>query len=288
MKILSIQSAVAHGAVGNSAAELPLNLLGHEVWRVDSVQFSNHPGHGRHRGRATPPSVVADLLAGLFELGLASSTDAILSGYLGEAGTGSAVAAHVKAVRAVNRDMIYLLDPVMGDVVPGKPDGALYVAPGIPEVMRDELLPIADIVTPNRFELEILTGLKAGDFAGVREAADALRRQGPRLVVVTSVDGSDTPEESVDTLAFSGEGVWRVRQPRFARRFDGAGDVFTALFLGNLLKSGDVADALGRAASSIAPVLDETVKRGGLDLALVEAIPGMLNPPRQFVAEKLA
>jgi pyridoxine kinase len=287
MNILTLQSAVAHGHVGNSAAELPLALLGFEVWRIDTVQFSNHPGHGRHRGRATPPELVADLLAGLVEMGLAAQTDAILSGYLGEAGTGRAIAAHVAAVKAIKPDALYLLDPVMGDVAPARPDGALYVAPAIPDAMRTALLPLADIATPNRFELETLTGRKAGDFASVRAAAEELRASGPGLVVVTSVDGADTPTDAIDTLAFSGDGVWRVRQPRHARRFDGAGDVFTALFLGNFLTSRDPADALGRAISSLAPVLEATERQGGLDLALVAAIPEMLDPPRQFMAERV-
>jgi pyridoxine kinase len=286
MNLLSIQSSVCYGHVGNSAAELPLRLLGFQVWRVDTTHFSNQPGHGRHCGRVVPATEIEALLTGLNDLGLAARTDAVLSGYLGEPDTGHVVAAHIRALRPQKPDLLYLLDPVMGDSDGGV--GRLYVNAGIPTIMREELLPLADIVTPNRFELEVLTGRPAGSMADLVEAARSLLQSGPKLILVTSVDSSDTPEDCIDTVAVTADGVWRTRQSRFARRFDGAGDLLTALFLGYLLQAREVPDALSRAVSSLLPVLQATDAGGGTDLALTEAVSAMLNPPIAFIAKRLA
>src|SRR5271168_4549251 len=163
MNVLSIQSSVAFGHVGNAAAVFPLQCLGHEVWPIDTVRFSNHPGHGQFRGRITPPAELAELLDGLQTLGLFARTDAVLSGYLGDPGTAELVARTVEAVKRANPAALYLCDPVMGD------GDRLFVKPEIPDLMRDRLVPLADIVTPNCFELDLLTGIKA-----TREAAHAL------------------------------------------------------------------------------------------------------------------
>jgi len=286
MNILSIQSSVCYGHVGNSAAELPLRLLGFQVWPVDTTQFSNQPGHGRHRGRVVPATEIEVLLTGLAELGLAAKTDAVLSGYLGEPDTGRVVAAHVRSVREQKSDLIYLLDPVMGDAAPGGA-GRIYVNAGIPATMREELLPLADIVTPNRFELEVLSGQPAGSQDDLVQAARTLLAAGPKLVLVTSVDTSDTPGDCIDTVAVTADGVWRTRQSRFARRFDGAGDLLTALFLGYLLQAREVPDALSRAVSSLHPVLQATDAGGGTDLALTQSLSAMLNPQISFLAKKM-
>src|ERR1700722_9823367 len=153
MNVLSIQSTVASGHVGNAAAVFPLQCLGHEVWPIDTVRFSNHPGHGRFRGTVTPPDEVAALLQGMEELGLFARADAVLSGYLGDPGTAAVVAGAVEAVKRANPAALYLCDPVMGD------GGQLFVDPAIPDLMRDRLIPLADIVTPNGFELGLLTGI---------------------------------------------------------------------------------------------------------------------------------
>jgi pyridoxine kinase len=285
MNILSIQSSVCYGHVGNCAAELPLRLLGFEVWRVDTTHFSNQPGHGRHRGRVVPAAEIEALLTGLAELGLAAKTNAVLSGYLGEPETGQVVAAHIRALRQHNPELLYLLDPVMGDSDSGV--GRLYVNAGIPAIMREELLPLADIVTPNRFELEVLSGMPAASQGDLIQAAKSLIQAGPKLVLVTSVDGSDTPSDCIDTVAVTADGVWRTRQARFPRRFDGAGDLLTALFLGYLLQAREVPDALSRAVSSLHPVLQATDAGGGTDLALTEALSVMLEPPISFIAKPI-
>src|SRR5437762_4577514 len=163
MNILSIQSWVAYGHVGNAAAMFPLQRLGHEVWAVNTVQFSNHPGHGGFRGQVFPADCVREVVAGIADRGLLPKCDAVLSGYLGDASIGDAVLEAVSAAKAANPRALYCCDPVIGDVGTG-----VYVRAGIAEFMRQRAVPAADIVTPNHFELQQLTGQSAGSLDDIR------------------------------------------------------------------------------------------------------------------------
>jgi pyridoxine kinase len=279
MNVLSIQSSVAFGHVGNAAAVFPLQCLGHEVWPIDTVRFSNHPGHGSFRGRITPPEAVAELLEGLEALGVFARVDAVLSGYLGDPRTAELVARTVAAVKRANPAARYLCDPVMGD------GGRLFVDQAIPALMRDRLVPLADIVTPNAFELGLLTGGEPTDQEAACGAARALGRHGPALVVVTGFAGADTPADMLDTLAVTRARAWRVRAPRLARRFDGAGDCLAALLLGRLLRGDPPARATARAVSSLQPILEAT--GDARDLALVAARSAIVKPARIYRAERL-
>jgi pyridoxine kinase len=278
--VLAIQSTVAYGHVGNAAATLPLQTLGHEVWPIDTVRFSNHPGHGRFKGRIVPPTEIAELLAGLADLGLYARTDAVLSGYLGDPGTGALVAGAVGLVKRANPAAIFLCDPVMGDA------GRLFVKPEVPAVLRDRLVPLADIVTPNVFELGQLTNSEPTTTEAIVAAARALCARGPALVVITGLDGADVPADAIDTLAITPEAAWRVRAPRLARRFDGAGDCFVGLLLGNLLSGAEPPRAVSRAVSSLQPILEAT--GDARDLALVAARDAITKPPVVYRAETLA
>jgi pyridoxine kinase len=277
--VLAIQSTVAFGHVGNAAAMLPLQMLGHEVWPIDTVRFSNHPGHGRFKGRVVAPTEIAELLAGIADLGLYARTDAVLSGYLGDPGTGAVVAGAVRLVKRANPAARYLCDPVMGDA------GRLFVKPEIPTVLRDRLAPLADIVTPNVFELGLLTDSEPTDTASVVAAARVLCARGPGLVVITGLDGADVPADAIDTLAVTPDAAWRVRAPRLGRRFDGAGDCFVGLLLGNLLSGADAPRAVSRAVSSLQPILEAT--GDARDLALVAARDAIVKPPTVYRAERL-
>jgi pyridoxine kinase len=271
MNVLSIQSGVAFGHVGNAAALLPLNCLGHEVWPIDTVRFSNHPGHGGFRGQVTPPEAVAELVDGLEALGLFGRTDAVLSGYLGTAATGAVVERTVAAIKQANPAARYLCDPVMGDA------GRLFVQPDIPALLRDRLVSLADIVTPNLFELGLLSDAAPTTVEAARAAALALCRRGPGLVVVTGFTGADTPADAIDTIAVTPSRAWLVRAPRLARRFDGAGDCFAALLLGHLLNGATVPRAVARAVSSLQAILMATGE--ARDLALVAARAAITRPP---------
>lgn len=282
MNILSIQSAVSYGHVGNSAAVFPLQRLGFEVWPINTLQFSNHPGYGAFRGRVFEPQFVTDLVAGLAERGVLSDCDAVLSGYLGDAGTGEAVLEAVARVKAANPAAIYCCDPVIGDSGPG-----IYVRPGIPEFFARRGIPAADIVTPNRFELERLTGKAVTSVDSALAAADALRARGPRLVLVTSLERDDASSNAIEMLAVEAEAAWRVATPRLPLSANGAGDAVAALFLGYFLKSGKAEAALGATASAIFAILDATCRAGSRELQLVQAQNEFVAPCRQFVAERL-
>lgn len=290
MPVLSIQSSVVQGHVGNSAAVLPLQALGQEVWALNTVVLSNHPGRGAFGGRGVSPDDVAALVAGLGARDLFGQCDAVLSGYLGDPGMGSVVAGAVASVRARHASSLYLCDPVMGDADLAHGEG-LYVRPELPDVFRDTLVPLADIVTPNRFELGVLTGQVLSELRATRDAVAALREQmaarGPRIVCVTSYDGADVPDDSIDTLLFCDEGTFRIRQPRLNRRFDGAGDVFAALFLGYYLRTLNPLTALERATATMVPLLALTEERALLDLALTDALPFLVDARTRFIAEQI-
>jgi pyridoxine kinase len=281
MSILSFQSAVALGYVGNSGAAFALRRLGHEVWPVDTVSFSNHPGHGGFRGRVTPAGDMHELVRGLAERGVLGRCQAVLSGYLGAAEQGRAVIAAVAEVKAANPKALFLLDPVIGD------HGRVYVRPGVPEFLRDEALPRADILTPNQFELEFLTGRKTTDTASALAAAATLRRAA-RLVVATGLSLSDLGTDVVAVLVVSDQGRWRIAAPLRDHPAYGAGDVFTAVLLGRLLSGNAPPNAAAHAASAVHALVARGVARGGPDLALVEGQDDLLRPPVVFRAEPLA
>jgi pyridoxine kinase len=274
-KVLSIQSSVAHGHVGNSAAAFTLQRLGCAVVRVDTVRFSNHPAHGGFSGGPASAAEIDALVHGVAERGFLAGCDAVLSGYLGTAANGAAVARAVGSTRAVAPGALYACDPVMGD----DPNG-LFVAAEIPAIMRDVLVPLADIVTPNRFELATLTGLPCDSRDAVLAAARELLGRGPSLVVVT---GLRFERSAVETLAITRDNVWSVRHPWVDAPAHGAGDTFAAIFLGRYLEAADPARALSLAAASVAAILQKTEG----DLALVEAQEAIVAPEGMVTARAL-
>ena len=281
MAILSIQSAVAYGHVGNSAAVFPLQRLGHEVWPVDTVQLSNHTGYGGSRGRAWDAETLAEVIRGIRERGAFQRCDAVLSGYLGEAALGEVVLAAAAQVKAANPAAIYCCDPVIGDDHSG-----VFVRPGLVEFFRDRALPAADIITPNRFELALLAGAAVASLPDALAAAAALRRRGPRLVLATSLAG--TTADEIAMLAAGDDSAWLVATPRLPLVANGAGDLAAALFLGYWLRRRDAASALGDAASAIYAVIDATWRSGEAELQVVAAQDTLVSPPRRFTAQRVA
>jgi pyridoxine kinase len=280
MNILSIQSWVAYGHVGNAAAVFPLQRLGAEVWAVNTVQFSNHTGYGTWRGQVFGAGLVRDCVLGIEERGALARCDAVLSGYMGDAAVGEAILDAVARTRAANPAAVYCCDPVIGDVGRG-----VFVRPGIPEFLRDRALPAADLATPNQFELEWLTGRPVRSAAEAKDAVAALQALGPRCVLVTSLHLDDTPPDSIDLLAGEGGGFWRLRTPRLPIAVSGAGDAITALFLLHRLRSGAAPPALSAAASSIFGLLLRTAEAGSREVLLVEAQEEFVAPSRVFAAE---
>ncbi len=282
MKILSVQSSVAYGHVGNSAAVFPLQRLGHEVWPVLTVHFSNHTGYGAWRGPLLAASDVADVIAGIDDRDVLGEADAVLSGYQGDPAVGAVILDAVRRVKELNPAAVYCCDPVMGDVGRG-----MFVRPGIPEFMRDTVVPEADVVTPNHFELDFLAGTTTRTLAEVLAAVDAVRARGPRDVLVTSVLHDEVPEGSLDVIAVSDEGAWAVTTPRLPISPNGCGDVTTALYLAHLLDTGSPARALAATTSSVFAVLEATIAAGTREIQLVAAQEAIAAPPPRFEARRL-
>lgn len=280
--ILSIQSSVAYGHVGNSAATFPLMRLGVEVWPVITVHFSNHTGYGAWRGPMLSPSDVAEVITGIDERGVLGRADAVLSGYQGAAEMGAQVLAAVELVKQRNPEAIYCCDPVIGDVGRG-----IYVRPGIPEFMRDEVVPKADVVTPNHFELDYLTGRSTTTLAEVLDAAAELRSNGPKLVLVTSAVLAGADADSVAMIAAADDGAWLVRTPLLERNFTGSGDLTAALFLAHYLADRDPGTALGATADAVYSLLRATTEAGSSELLLAPAQSQLVDPDYHVTVEQV-
>ena len=280
MEILSIQSSVAFGHVGNSAAVFPLQRLGIETWAVNTVHFSNHTGYGGWRGPMLSAADLREVLLGVEERGVLARVAAVLSGYQGGEDVGEVVLETVARTKELNPAAVYCCDPVMGDVGRG-----MFVRPGIPELMRDRVVPAADVITPNHFELDFLAGRETRTLADVLAAVDDVRRTGPSTVLVTSVLTDETPEGSVDLVTVSEGGAWRIRTPHLAIAPNGGGDVTAALFLAHLLRTGSAATALEKVTSSVFGILEATLAAGTRELALVAAQDQIADPPDRFQAD---
>ena len=286
MKFLSIQSSVAYGHVGNSAAVFPLQRLGHEVWPVSTVQFSNHTGYGAWRGPLLAPGDVADVITGIEERGVLDQVDGVLSGYQGSAEIADVVLDAVARVRAANPRASYTCDPVMGNA-----DSGCFVHPDIPPVLRERVVPAADIITPNQFELAFLTGT---DLTGtepqtleeILTLAELARKSGPRTVLVTSVHRADRPADTVEMLVATDDGAWTVQTPLLPLKANGSGDVTAALFTAHFLET-DAPTALGRTASSVFALLDQTLRSGERELRLVAAQDAFVEPPTTFEVHQI-
>src|SRR4051794_1490908 len=261
--VLSVQSRVAYGHVGNAASVFPLQRLGIEAWALDTGAFSNHTGHGQWRGAVVPAATIAELFEGVAALGGLPEIDAVLSGYLGDALTGPVLLDIVERIRAANPRALFCCDPVIGDV-----DTGSYVTAGIAEFFRDRALALADIVTPNRFELEFLTGCAIASEAEAAAAAAGLRGLGASIVLVTSLD---LEPERIAMLAAGPEGAFVVETPRLPVMLNGCGDVTAALFLARLLRGEPLAAALASTAAAMFAVIETTVRLDRHELALIAA-----------------
>ncbi|WP_278101627.1 pyridoxal kinase PdxY [Microbacterium proteolyticum] len=277
MKVLSIQSAVAYGHVGNSAAVFPLQRIGVEVLPVYTVTFSNHTGYGAWRGPLISPADVADVITGIEERGVLGEIDVVLSGYQGGEGIADVIIDAVARVKKANPDAVYACDPVMGNAKSG-----CFVAPAIPELLRERVIPVADIITPNQFELGFLTGTEPGSIESTLESADLARARGPRTVLVTSVERPDRVPDTIEMMVVDDAGAWIVQTPLIPMKANGSGDVTAALFTAHYRRSGDAADALARTASSVFDLLSNTYEAGSRELLLVESQEAYAHPRLQF------
>lgn len=282
MKILSIQSAVAYGHVGNSAAVFPLQRIGVEVLPVYTVNFSNHTGYGAWRGPLIAPDDVREVITGIEERGVLGGIDAILSGYQGGEGIGDVIIDAVARVKSANPNAVYACDPVMGNAKSG-----CFVAPAIPVLLRERVVPVADIITPNQFELGFLTDTEPDTLESTLASVDLAHAMGPRTVLVTSVERPDREEGTIEMLAADEKGAWVVQTPHLPMKANGSGDVTAALFTAHYVETGSAKVALERTASSVYDLLKATLESGERELQLVEAQEFYANPQMQFTARQV-
>ena len=279
MNVISIQSQVAFGHVGNSAAVFPMQMHGIDVIAVPTTLLSNRPGYKTIRGRVLEPQLVTDLLLGIEERGAVERANMILSGYLGSADIALVVADFVARAKARNPDLRYACDPVLGDR-----DRGLFVRDDIPPLVRDRLCTQADIITPNHFEFEWLCGAEAKTIDQVIAQARTLHARGPRTVVITSAELADTPDGEIESLAVEASGSWRVRTPKLPISPNGTGDLFAALFVASSVRGADMPEALSHAASAIFAVLERTAARETEEMRIVESAELLVHPKQRFEA----
>lgn len=283
MNILSIQSHVTYGHVGNSAAVFPLQRIGHEVWPINTVLFSNHTGYGAWRGPMVPAEDVTNIVDGIENLGKLDKVDAILSGYQGGPDIADAIVETVRRVKEVNPRALYSCDPVMGNAKSG-----CFVSDEIPPLLRDKVVPMADIITPNQFELGYLTGKEATDLESTLASVEAARDIGPSTVLVTSVQRPEREDDNtIEMIVVNGQGSWIVTTPYLPFKRNGSGDVTAALFTGHYLATGDAELALGKTAASVYDLLLTTYEADSRELELIAAQESFVNPAAQFEVRKI-
>lgn len=271
MNILSIQSQVSYGYVGNKAATFPLQALGFEVWPVNTVQFSNHTGYGHWQGDICTAEQVRAVIQGLVSLNLAKECDAILSGYIGDKEIGQVILETVKQFRQANPKLIYLCDPVMAT-----PNGkACFVKPDIPDFFRNQSLTVASIITPNHFEAEYLYQKEINNLNALKQAAHFFHKQGILIVIVTSLNLKEKNKfNSEEPIAFlsskSGQWLAAISTPNIPTPINGTGDLFSALYLGHLLLTQDPQAAFSLALNKTYQVIQATHTANSRELNIID------------------
>jgi pyridoxine kinase len=288
MAILSIQSHVVYGYAGNTAAVFPLQRLGREVWAVNTVEFSNHTGYGSWKGKALGGEFAQELIEGLEDRGVLGNCEAVLSGYLGDASVGEAITEAVKKVKNKNPKALYCCDPVMGDVGRG-----FYVKPDIPDIFKNDLLPLADIVTPNQFELEAITGINIKNIDDAQKAVNILHEAGPSVVLVTSFREK---EGELSMLACDKKEIYKITTPEIplGTGVAGTGDMTTAVFLSRYLETNDLKKTLELCASSVYRILEISYNKyksknetALIELDIIDAQQELCSPSAFYEAVKL-
>jgi len=286
MAVLSIQSHVVYGYAGNTAAVFPLQRLGREVWAINTVEFSNHTGYGSWKGKVLGAELAAELVVGLEERNALNRCEAVLSGYLGDASVAMAIVDAVKKTRSKSPNALYTCDPVMGDVGRG-----FYVKPDIPGIFKKELIPLADIVTPNQFELEAITGLNTQNLDNALKAINILHEMGPSIILVTSYKEK---EGELSMIASDKKEIYKITTPELplGKGVAGTGDMTTAVFLSRYLETKNLKKTLELCTASVFGILDASFKAADKNAALIElkiidTQQELVSPSNSFKAEKI-
>ncbi|KAK1929727.1 Pyridoxal kinase [Phytophthora citrophthora] len=300
-RVLSIQSHVVQGYVGNKSAVFPLQLLGMDVDPINSVQFSNHTGYAKFTGRRLTGDELHELLDGMETNDLLRDAHThLLTGYIGSISLLDAIVRVYERIRAAQTHperLMYVCDPVMGDL------GKLYVPLELVDLYRSKVLPICDVLTPNQYECELLAEMELRTVKDAMRACKKLHTLGPKVVVISSFQEAsegETPKELVvigsKVIASDTDGERRceqyeVRFPWIDSYYTGTGDLFAALLLAWLYRfPNDFKRALENVISTIQDVLRITLKLGGkdCDLKLIQSRHVIANPTVRFFAKPLA
>lgn len=280
MAVLTVQSHVVAGHVGNSAAVFCLQRAGVEAWGLDTLQFSNHTAIKGWTGDVFPAAHLKKLIDGLAVCSGLNNCDGVLSGYLGAKETGEVVLNAVERVRQANPDAFYCCDPVMGD------NGTLYVAKDIPDFMKNRAVPAADFITPNRFELGWLVNQNVNSESDAIAAARRLIGNGRLKAVV--VTGLPVGTDGLAALTVEAGAAWRVATPKLkfnASVCCGAGDMTAALLVANFVKTSRLPESMAKAVSSVWGLIKAAEQTNAADIPLIAAQSQIEAPDRLFAAE---
>ncbi|MFC0179682.1 pyridoxal kinase PdxY [Thorsellia kenyensis] len=283
--VLTIQSHVAYGHVGNAAATFPMQLLKIQPIVINTVQFSNHTGYGEFKGKVFSAAHIEDVLLGLEARGVLNQCNAVLSGYLGDAAIGDVILDAVKKIRQSQPQMIYLCDPVIGDVGRG-----VFVRPGIPEFLKTQAIMQATIITPNHFEFELIAKRTFTTVDEVILSARKLIDQSQYLeaIVITSLKLPELPNDKLETLLVTKESAFLVETPYHDLNPlpNGMGDTFSAILLSHILNQMPIHKALEHAVSSLYALVTHT-KQGARDLPLIDHQTDIHLPSTLFTSQSI-
>lgn len=267
--VISIQSQVAFGHVGNSAAVYPMQAHGIEVIAVPTTLLSNHPGYPTFKGRILDAALVKDLLQGLDELGVLERVDMLVTGYLGSPDTARVVADFVDVAKGKNPRLVYVCDPVIGD-----DDRGVYVNAALPALFAELLVPKADVITPNQFELGLLAGVDVSTPANLEVAASKVRGTSGRMIVATGCVLSDSPPGTVETVLLEPEQSHRYAVEQISTRYFGTGDLFTGLLVAALSETDSFPDAVAEATRKVHQVLLASEHFGTREMSIWAGLQG--------------
>lgn len=274
--VLVISSQVARGMIGARAATFAIERLGRPVWLVPTVWMPWHPGRGRATRLSSDPTAFAAALAEIAEAADAAEIGTVLTGYFADAGQIEATARLVERLRLRTPGLRLVVDPVIGD------GNALYVPEPVARTLRDRLLPLADVATPNRFEAGWLSGRPVGDTA---EAIAAARALAVPTVAVTSAPAMMT--RAVATLLVTPDAATQFEHPLVDGAPHGTGDLLAALFAARLADGASPETALGRAVASVFEAVARSVRAGCDELALAAEQDGLVHPMAQLSIRRI-
>lgn len=283
--LLSIQSHVVYGYAGNKAATFPMQLLGIDVWALNTVQFSNHTQYGQWTGMVIPHQQIGEIVQGIDQREQLVHCDAVLSGYLGSAEQVAEIINAVHLVKARNPQAIYICDPVMGH-----PDKGCIVADGVKEALIELAMTEADIMTPNLVELRELSGLPVENFEQALEAVKLIQSKGPKTLLVKHLSKVGRDASQFEMLLANQDGIWHIARPlhEFDREPVGVGDLTAGLFIANLLNGKSQLEAFEHTANAVNEVMQATYDAKAYELQIIAAREGILKPSCNYQAVKIA